>query len=90
MNNTETREILDKHVRQWEQRGYEELSRLTTAKHIETFEQTGAGGTFYQIEIRFFWDVSSGGAIRVFGAIDDGGITAYVPLCSDTLVDPNP
>jgi ribosomal protein S28E/S33 len=88
MNNTEARTILDEHVRQWEQRSYDELSRLIAAKHIETFEQTGASGSVYQIAIQFFWDDSPGGAIRVAGAIDDGGIRAYLPLCSSALVYP--
>jgi hypothetical protein len=40
----------------------------------------------YQIEIQVFWDNKPNGDIRVMGAIDDGGLRACVPLCSDLLV----
>jgi len=88
MNDTEAQKILNEHVRRREQRCYDELSRLVVTKHVETFEETGPSGTVYQIQIQYFWDASPGGAVRVLGAIDDGGIRAYKPLCCDTLVYP--
>ena len=88
MNNSEARKILDEHLRQWEQRGYDELARLAAVTHIETPEQTGNSGTRYYMEIQFFWDSSPGGAVRVFGSIDDGGIRAYSPLSRCGLVYP--
>jgi hypothetical protein len=55
---------------------------------IETPEVIGVSGTRYQIEIEPIWDAMPGGAIRVLGAIDDGGLHAFVPVTLDFLVAP--
>jgi hypothetical protein len=36
-------------------------------------------GTVYQTQIQFYWDGPEGGAVQIAGAIDDGGIRAYIP-----------
>ena len=70
----------------WEALSWIELRhRIGT---VETREVTGVSGASYQIEIEPIWDAAPGGAIRVLGAIDDGGLRAFVPITHDFLVAP--
>jgi hypothetical protein len=80
----EARSILHRELQAWEAFSWTELrDRVGT---IEMLEMTGASGTRYQIEIEPIWDALPGGAIRVLGAIDDGGLRAVVPITHDFLV----
>ncbi len=47
------------------------------------------GGAEYQIEVEVFWDGQQGGDIRVLGSIDDGGWSAFRPLCEDFIIAPS-
>jgi hypothetical protein len=52
-------------------------------------EVAGASGTKYQIEINFDWDDRPSGDIRVMGGIDDGGWSAFLPLCDSFIMAPD-
>jgi hypothetical protein len=83
---TEARAILHREMETWKALSRIELrGRIGT---IETPQVTGISGTHYQIEIEPIWDATPGGAIRVLGAIDDGGLHAFVPITHDFLVAP--
>ncbi len=41
----------------------------------------GPSGTEYQVEIQVLWEKAPGQSILVTGAVDDGGLRAFVPLC---------
>ena len=87
MDRTEARRILRRELQAWEALSWSELrDRVGT---IETPQATGVSGTCYQIEIEPIWDATPGGAIRVLGAIDDGGLHAFFPVTCDFLVAPD-
>jgi hypothetical protein len=88
LDKTEARMILRREMEGWRGLTWSELRR--TIGTIETRCATGTTtGTLYQIEIEPIWDGPPGGAIRVLGAIDDGGIHAFLPLTDDFLVEPD-
>ncbi len=50
---------------------------------VDDIEISSESGTSYGIEINFVWDSRPGGAVRVMGCIDDGGIRAFFPMGDD-------
>lgn len=52
-------------------------------------EVAGASDTKYQIEVNFDWDDRPRGDIRVIGSIDDGGWSAFLPLCDSFIMAPD-
>jgi hypothetical protein len=69
--------------------GYAALSKLADSEPL-TKELPGPDGQTYQTEIQVFWDSGKNGPIRVLGAIDDCGRSAFRPLCLDDIIDPTP
>ena len=73
----------------------DDYRRMTYAELVskigsnQVIEVVGPSGAEYQIEIQVFWDHKPNGDIRVLGAIDDGGLRAFIPLCSDLIVKPD-
>jgi hypothetical protein len=53
-----------------------------------TYEVKSSTGVKYQVEIQAFWDDKPNDILRVMGAIDDGGIRAYVPMSEDFVIAP--
>jgi len=49
-------------------------------------EVKDADGREYQVEIEAFWDGSPGGSVRVLFSIDDGGWSAFSPVCDSFLI----
>ncbi len=86
MDKLEARRILSAYLAPFESRTYDELAALVESKYHETIEAHGESGTWYQIELQAFWDDKPGGAVRILGSIDDGGIRAFFSLCDDVLV----
>ncbi len=75
----------------------QELSRLRSKSYAELTQQVGdviayeaeaSSGVRYQLEIQFIWDDQTHGNIRVMGAIDDGGIRAFMPLTLSFIMSP--
>jgi hypothetical protein len=62
------------------------VARIGDSVHSEV---AGVAGTQYQVEIQFFWDDRPGGDIRVMGSIDDGGWSAFLPLCDSFIMAPD-
>lgn len=52
-------------------------------------EMRGASGTVYQLEVECYWDDRRGGTVRVMGSIDDGGLSAIVPMTSSFIKAPD-
>ena len=86
MNTEEARQVLAHHLEQYRALPYAELVRRIGA--VETAEVTGESEQ-YQLEVAFIWDGPEGGAVRVLGAIDDGGWRAFVPVTADFSVGPD-
>jgi hypothetical protein len=61
-------------------------ARIGTEEHLEV---VGLSGVRYQIEILVLWDSVAGGNVRVNGAVDDGGLRAFLPLCAGFLMAPD-
>ena len=56
---------------------------------VDAYEVTTPDGLAYQIEVQTMWDGKPDAAIRVIGAIDDGGWAAFSPLSDDFIIMPN-
>lgn len=63
---------------------YGELTRLVN--RVSTSREIGQDGKEYQIERQAVWDDAKGGNIRVIVAVDDGGLSAFRPLCGDFII----
>ena len=87
MNREEALSLLDAHLDQYRKMTYVGLA--AKIRHEEFTEVVGPSGTEYQMEIQIRWDHKPGGDIRVLGAIDDGGLRAFKPVCSDPSVRPD-
>jgi len=88
MNKPEARSVLETELAKYRAKPYRELVALIG--NPKTFEVTASSGTWYQIEIQALWDnpKNPNRVLRVAGAIDDGGIRAYVPLTDSFLLAP--
>jgi hypothetical protein len=89
MNNKEANELLLRELRRYEELGYQELEKMVD-QHSARFKVTGPSGVSYQIQIRVVWDDKPLQAVRILGAIDDGGWRSFVPLGYGVMVDPPP
>jgi hypothetical protein len=87
MNTPEAREIIQNELAVYEKKAYADLVKLIDEEFH--FERQGPSGARYQVEIRFLWDSTPNGAIRILGSIDDGGWRAFVPL-TDSILKPPP
>lgn len=85
MDKSEAKQILSSHLSVQTVKGYAELRTLVLQDHIETFEAPGPSGVIYQLEFQYVWDNKPEGIIRILGAIDDGGSSAYFPLSMDAI-----
>lgn len=88
MNKREAIKLLARELEGWRQRTYAELASLVHGDPV-TGEVQSEAGNRYQYEIQVFWDRKPGGDIRVLGAIDDGGVHAFLPLADDFIIAPN-
>ena len=68
--------------------GYAELKRRADEGVIDTEEVTKDGHD-YQLEIQYLIDDPRTLDIRVSVGVDDGGWSAFAPLCRDFIKAPN-
>ena len=87
MNREEALSLLDAHLDQYRKLRYAEIAAKIGEEEFPVV--VGPSGTEYQMEIQIRWDHKPNGNIRVLGAIDDGGLRAFMPLCSDLLMRPD-
>jgi hypothetical protein len=71
----------------YREKPYSELVEMI-GKEPVTGQIVVPSGQCFQYEIEAFWDDRSSGNIRVLGSIDDGGMRAVYPLCSDFIKSP--
>jgi hypothetical protein len=88
MNSAEAKAVLEAELAKYRSRPYGELAAMVGKS--ERVEATAPSGTWYQIVVQALWDdpKKPNTILRVAGAIDDGGIRAYVPLTDSFLVTP--
>ena len=87
MNKEEAKAILEKLLSVYRDKNYKELQYLLEPQ--DTSEVTAESGVKYQIEFQAVWDDKKDGDIRIMGAIDDGGLRAFMPLTDDFIMSPN-
>ncbi len=80
--------ILEEKLLEFQKLSYEELRKLVDDEPYT--EAQGEGEDFYQIEIEVFYDDpdKKDGDLRILGAIDDGGLSAFAPICDDFIITP--
>ncbi len=79
--------ILNATMQDYQRRSYGALAELVGQTNVREIE--APDGTSYQVELSVLWDERPGGAIRVLGSIDDGGLRSYWPLTRDFIRYPN-
>jgi hypothetical protein len=88
MNREIARALIESELASLQGGGYAAL-RSRVGEHVVK-DVVGPDGQSYQVEILIVWDVAEDGAIRLLGAIDDGGLATFVrPLSADALIDPD-
>jgi hypothetical protein len=88
MDTKEARSILAEHLARYRSRSNAELAVWVRQHRTDTPEAVAPSGKRYQIEVQFFWDAKPEGDVRVSGAIDDGGIRAFLPLTDSFILSP--
>jgi hypothetical protein len=84
MDNEEATRLLEDALGAFRRESYEQLVRRIGAEPV-CIERTGESSTVYQLEFSVIWDGRPGDDVRVLGAIDDGGLRAFVPLTRDFI-----
>jgi hypothetical protein len=84
MENDEAGALLAAHLESYRHRTYRDVVALVGKTVVE--QVRGASGAAYQVEVEVRWDGQPGTAVRVLGAIDDGGTRAFRPQCDDFIV----
>ena len=80
--------LADQHLESLRPLAYAELKRRADDGLLETVEVTETGHE-YQMEIQYMIDDPRTHDVRVVVAIDDGGWSAFVPLCRDFIKAPD-
>ncbi len=88
MNKQEAKTLLAQELGGWRRKSYADLAALVGGEPV-TGEVLGEGGDRYQFEIQAVWDRGTAGDVRVLGAIDDGGLRAFVPLTDGFIMAPD-
>ncbi len=87
MDTADARAVLSQELARYRAKSYGELVRQLLGKQ-DTYEVRSSSGVKYQLEIQAFWDDKPNDVLRIMGAIDDGGVRAYVPVSEDFLIAP--
>ena len=87
MDNREAAAVLRGHLNGYRQRAYSELVGLRGRP--QTAELRGTSGRSYQVEVEVHWDSKPGGAVRVLGSIDGGGVRSLRPISQDFILTPD-
>ena len=86
MDEKEAQKLLQQELSRLRSKSYAELT--AQVGEIIAYEAEAPSGIRYQIEMQFIWDDKQHGNIRVMGAIDDGGIRAFMPLPLSFIISP--
>jgi len=84
MDNAEAVAVLRGHLQGYRRRSYADLVALLGKPQVA--ELRGRSGATYQLEVVVHWDDRPGGALRVLGAVDDGGRRALKPVTDDFIL----
>lgn len=84
MSQDEAKEILARELNVYRKRQYNEL--LYLLKSQDTKQIVAASGKTYQLEFQAVLDDTKNKDLRVMGAIDDFGFSAFAPLTEDFII----
>ena len=87
MDSGEAATVLHDHLQQYRRSSYPDLVALLDIPQVA--ELRGPSGATYQLEVVVHWDDAPGGALRIIGAIDDGGWRACLPLTEGFTIAPD-
>lgn len=87
MDKEKARGVLTSAPRPYRAKSYGELRGLIG--QIDADVVANPDGPDFQIEIEAFWEGRPDGNIRFLGSVDDGGWSAFSPLCDDFIVAPD-
>jgi len=87
MDEDTARSILSAALQEYRGTPYQGLAGIVG--QLDVREVRAPDGTRYQLEFQVLWDGKTGGAVRVLGAIDDGGLRAFRPLTLDFIRNPD-
>ena len=87
MNKEEAKILLNTLLAKYRAKTYNDLQYLLNEQ--DTSEVEAESGAKYQLEIEAVWDDKKDGNLRVMGAIDDGGLRAFMPLTNHFIISPN-
>ena len=87
MDKEKARVVLARALRPYRAKSYAELRGLIG--QVDAHEVANPDGTDIQIEIEAFWNIRPDGNICVLGSVDDGGWSAFSPLCDSFIVAPD-
>ena len=86
VNKAEARQLLiDEVIQPLRGLSYQALVERFLSRPPEHFPLEGPSGSRYLAEIQGFWDEGKPGPFRVLASIDDGGMSAFKPLCEDFI-----
>ncbi len=92
MDKKEAKELLAGVLSKYRSKSYSELRSLVEDKfalqHTHYEEIDASSGNWYQVRVNVYWDDKKEGNLRVIGAIDDGGIRAFVPVTDSFILSP--
>jgi hypothetical protein len=88
MDAIEASDILREVLAEYRMRPYEELCAAIKCSDTAPPCRRRTSVT-YQVDVRAVWDAHANGNVRVFAAIDDGGVRAFLPLTSAFIKAPD-
>jgi hypothetical protein len=87
MNKEEARQILAQELKFFNDIEYLELTHRVGENRA--YEKKAPNGCSYQVEVSIVWDSEPQQVIRIIGSVDDGGLSAFIPLTESILRFPS-
>ncbi len=87
MDKDKARAVLLERLRPYRAKTYGDLKGLIGEIDVQQIENPD--GPDFQIEIQAYWDHKPDGNVCVWGAIDDGGWSAFAPLSNGFIMAPD-
>jgi hypothetical protein len=86
MDKVEARQVLAGKLAELRGRSYTDLLGFMEPEGLGV---AGPSRTIYQLEVQAFWDDKRSRHLRVLVSSDDGGWSAFAPLCDDFIIAPD-
>ena len=87
MYNAEAKSLLADDLHTLAGRSFSDLVAMIGDDQVKSV--SGESGVNYQIELSVYWDSAPGENLRIMGAIDDGGLRAFLPLTDFLIMKPD-